>query len=229
MDLWTMIYIYMGVLAFVLVLVLGGPWLLFGFKFLLSKLKYKENAGLVFFHNLSGNIGRPDIVDMSKGKYTLRDKKNKLEKEYFFTREMFRRDSTFFGLPYVILSHDDSLTTAGIYFQQNHIVDKKPVPQYFKTDDGEVVPYLKPIKPSITLPPDMIKASVISQNLKQILSEVLIQYKTVFLIVAGIGIGIGVLLFFQYNMVSETFPLQEELLREAIEAAKACRLTPGVQ
>ena len=230
MDLMTMIYIYIGVAVVLILLLMGGKWLAFGYQYLFGKIKHKDAMGLVFMYDLSGNIGMPKIINMNAGKYVIKDKKTKMEKEYFFTREMFQRTSTFFGLPYVILSHDDSLTTAGIYFQQNKLDDQgKPSPLFFKSEDGEVVPYLKPIKPSNTLPPDMVKASVISQNLKQILADVLFQYKTVFLIVAGIGIGIGVLLFFQYNMVSETFPLQEQLLREAIEAAKSCRLTPGVQ
>lgn len=230
MDLTTLLYIYGAITVVLLILLLGGKWLVFGMKLLIAKMKYKENLGLLFFQNLAGNIGMPIPVNISAGKYTVKDKKNKIDKDYFFTREAFNRQSTFFGLPFIIFSQDDALTTAGIYFQQNSLDDNgKPTALYLEGDDKQISPFLKPIKPSIQLPPDMFKAAAISQNLKQILSEVLLQYKTVFLIVAGIGIGIGIMLFLQYNMVSETLPALQTIMEQTLSAAQECKLTPGVQ
>ena len=79
------------------------------------------------------------------------------------------------------------------------------------------------IKPSTTAPPSYFTSMLSQEGLKKIkgiLDHILGKYKYVFMIIGGIGVGIGIILYFVYNQQEASI----ELLKIAKQTLEACKV-----
>jgi len=184
------------------ILLISGAWVFFGIRLRFKRMRLKTNTGLLFLKNKAGNFGLPEIVDLREKTFTKTINKN--EKDWILSEEGFR-NGTFFGLPFCIMDMDDTLTTAGIYYQENVYDEKKKTP----VPTGNITPY----KPSYLVDPSLIKQVAINQKLDNFLKKIK-QDRTVWAIIVGCAILAGAGALFGYDIINNHIPLINSNLEE---------------
>lgn len=173
------------------------PFIWFGMKLIIKKMTTKNNVGLLFIRNLSDNYPLPHVIDLRKNEYKF--KINQTEYTYLINREHFT-GFKFLNLPCVYFDANNMVTSIGLHF---HKLDEKGEPIYNENGD----PVISVEKQSYSLSPSLIKAILGSTALTQAIQELFNKHRTLFMIIAGIGIGIGIILYILYNLTSTEIPM----------------------
>lgn len=229
--------IYTYYIIFAVMLVLFGvffmyaiimKWVHFGWKLFIAKWRWGSNTGFLFTRSAGNNFGLPKIMNLGELKKKVGDD------TYIYSRNQLL-GTTLFGCPYIMFDSEDNKSSIGLYFQESGTTDENgqtidAEPVFYMDDDGDFItdkhgqkiPYLTQLKPAISMPTSIFQ-SVLTQeifkNLKKYLTSMASHYKWIFAIVAGIGVGIGIILYFQYN--------QQEMLPTVIAACEAARASCG--
>lgn len=232
MEIWYY-YIMFGVMLLLFFIfffyVIAMKWIHFGWALFFAKWKYGSSTGFLFTRSAGNNFSLPKIINLQEYK---KDVKNNT---YIYSRNQLL-GTTFFGCPYIMFDTEDNKTSIGLYFQESgHVNDKGELidaePSFYMEVDGdfildkygEKIPHITQLKPAISMPTSIFQ-SVLTQeifkNLKKYLTSVALHYKWIFGIIALIGIGIGIILYFQYNQ-QETLPKVLEMCRAAQAACGA--------
>ena len=230
----TVVLISIGI-ALVLSLIIwafavSSRWVLFGLRLWWADYKYKKKTGLLWVIDNSGNLGFPRPINLATYREEIGDN------TYHWLRKQLD-GLRFLGRPFLFYDNDDSKTTKGVYkvmYQDCKKDAQDPTqygePEYYVDDEGEYytdeegnpIPKLISQKPSVTLPPNFHQSLVAQEALQAMKSkiyDILDKYKYVFMIVAGIGIGIAVIFYLLYNIQSTQIP---ELISTAEAAKTAC-------
>jgi hypothetical protein len=192
---------FFGILA----IALSGKWFMFGLKMFMAKLKYKNNAGLMFIKNKGGDFGIPKIINLIEEQYEEGKKDNK--KVYPYNADQIA-GFKMFSMPSVFFDDEDAKCSVGmveVYQQSN--------------DNGEPVEQVIPIKPSVSLRPAALKALIDSKALTQAIGELFKQNKTLLMVLVGLGIGIAITAYFSYEAHSNILP---EILSTLKTVANTC-------
>ena len=199
------IFISMAIGAILLISVLLTlPYIWFGLKIMFKKMTSKNNVGLMFIRNLADNYPLPHVIDLRKDEYKF--KIGKTEYTYLINREHFT-GFKFLNLPCVYFDANNMVTSIGLHF---HKLDAEGEPQYHENGD----PVISIEKQSYSLSPSLIKAILSSTALTQAIQELFNKHRTLFIIIAGIGIGIGAMLYLQYNLTETDIPMIMDSLNQ---------------
>lgn len=228
------IWIYYVIFAIMLVVffffffyIVAYKWIHFGIKLWFAKQKYKSNTGFLLIRNSGNDFSMPLIID-------LRDLKKEIGHDtYVYSRSQLQ-GVTLFGLPFVMFDNDDNKASLGLYVQdsgerdlEGNIINSESLyycdesGDYITDKHGQKIPILTQYKPSISLPTSLFKSVVTQEtfkNLKNYIKNVISVYKWVFGIIACIGVGIGVILYFMYAQ-HEAIPM---ILTACQEASRSC-------
>jgi hypothetical protein len=185
----------MGFIFMILPLAISFPYVVYGIKRFFMNWKTRGAMGQVILRNLDGSLSFPLLANLKTNELKVG---NKL---FTLTKEMFSSGARMWGLPFVILDHDDVMCTVGFHFQ-------RPV---FESQGEDVPPKLVGyqqtiIKNSEQVSPELIKAFVAEKAMLQALKAFLDQNKlTLILVGASIGAG-AIAAFFGYEIVSQHVP-----------------------
>lgn len=232
MEIMTYIGILGGAVSLILAMLiaLSGSFFFYGIKFNIKKMLYKDNMALVFIRNLNGNFRLPHVVNIANKKF-----EDKLKKWNINHEELFE-GSTMFGRPFVMFTDDDSGTSIGLYFQQNHLEKDAngkeiPVASHYQLQNGDKkvqtdIPILKKVKPSIMLPPELHISVAIQEHLSSILKH-LKDNKTIYLLIVGAGILAGLSAYLSFTAQSQTFPEMQQQMAQCVDFARSCAENSG--
>jgi hypothetical protein len=185
----------MGFILMVLPIAIAFPYVLYGIKRFFMNWKAKGAVGHVILRNIDGSLSFPILANLKTNEL------NYGEKKIILTKEMFSNGSRMWGLPFVILDHDDVVCTVGFHFE-------KPV---FESQGEDKPPKLVGYKQTILknseqVSPELIKAFVAEKAMLQALKAFLDQNKLT-LILVGASIGAGAFsAFFGYEIISQHVP-----------------------
>jgi hypothetical protein len=101
----------------IVIFALSGKWLMFGLKFAIAKMKYKDNLGLMFVRGLGGNYSIPKLIDLSKLKFETASEFQPLSRDMFLGIRVF-------GCPCVFLDAEDATITTGLFKKVYNIIRK---------------------------------------------------------------------------------------------------------
>lgn len=216
------ILIFSSVIGLILFIVLmlylfSYKWVNFGIKNYFMRGKLKHKMGYLWIRDSGNNFDLPIIINLND------IKKEIGEDTFHFTRQQLL-GTTLFGRPFVMFDNEDNKTSLGLYFHESE-EDAEPayikikegkILKYLLDENGDKIPKLTQIKPAVSLNPAYYKAVItqdVFKNLRKYISDFIGKYKYVLLIVGGIGVGIGIILYFLYN--------QQESLPQVLEYCKA--------
>jgi hypothetical protein len=185
-----MAYFVMGILV---VIALTWKWTFFGLKLFIRKMFGK--VGLHFIEDLSGDFGMPHIIDLNKSEHKYGTSQYVITKEQIGGPRMF-------GMPFIMHNSEDTKTNAGIYYAEN---DKRGLP------NGNLIQ----VKPSITLPPPLLRAIVHTKALTLAIEELFSKHRTQIYLLMGIGVALAVSIYFSYEAYNKLPAIFETL--KAIE------------
>lgn len=177
----------------------------------------RKNAGVVAFVK-NGEIQHPfKLVDTSGSTFEIDDKT-------YSTKFYDSTNLKYAGLPMLLLQDSDVMTSAGIYYNQlvsgrsdkdapakimvesQTILRKDKEGKTIRETIKETTPYLKPVVPSYTLPPEVLKGMVFSMTKVDNLADFLKKNRMVIYVMFGILGGLALILIFTYNMYSDQLP-----------------------
>lgn len=224
-------YLCIGMGALIL---FAGPAFIWGVKFTFKKMTLKQNLGLLFLKNKADNLGFPELVDLRLDKHQIKNKEG--TKSWVIDSNSFK-GGTFLGQKFAIFDMDDSLTSLGLYYQQNELKEIKdedgnvtgskllPVETYYaiKNDDGETIdtgiPKLSPMKPSNKVDPKLMFNVAVNEKIESLIRQLKTNKNLMYLLfgcVAAAGIGA----YFSYEMFSNQLPIVIDKLDTIIELIK---------
>ncbi len=194
----------------------------FGKSLIKAKKSLKHNAGFIFIRNKANSIGMPRIIN-------LEDRCKKIGKKQFLLEKEQMAGLRFMGLPMFIVDSEDSKTSVGLYYHQ---CDKNGTPLYLKDEKGKYVldksnnkiPRLNNIKPSVTLPPDLITAVIRSEAMSLSVSAIfdfMKKNKNLFYFIGAVvllGVAGGVLSYLNYDILNINMP-------KVVSGIKNCEAT----
>ena len=200
-SLWVSVYVS---IFFMLLIVLSYKWVKLGIKIFTMKLKGR--VGLLFREDISGNIGLPIVFYLHKTEIDIGGDK------YVVSKEMVE-NKRFFGLPYVIFPCNDTKTSLGLYYQQSD-KDGNALIGEQKYKDGknnmvDEVRIVREFKPSVSMPPDVLRAIVTSKALTMAIKELFTKYKNQIYLLLGLVAIMGITGYFVYEIYSQILPNME--------------------
>lgn len=202
----TIIIVVYALLGISLIFIPVYKWLTFGWKLFIKGTLKKGKVALLFIKDKSNNIGFPRIVNINREEYNIGNKK-------YLLNENFLGEGRFFGFPYFIFTSNDSKTSAGWYF---HKTDEEGIPLFKK--NGEKI--ITPIKPSVSLPPEIFEAIVTSEHLTSKIKELFKKHQVTLYILLGIGGLLLVSVYLNYQVYSEKIPEILEVMKNNQELIK---------
>jgi hypothetical protein len=165
----------------IVLIVLSKQWFITGIKIWFGNIRFKGNAGAIFFRTVGSDFSPPIIIDLRTDKFS--DKKRTV----IYSREMFSQ-GRFMGVPYCFKDSEDDKTSLGIHKQQTD-TNGKALSIVVELGEGEnkqtvVQPLIAPIKDSVSLSPELLTSSINAIALTQTVKDFIEKNKTL-LLVAG--------------------------------------------
>lgn len=180
-------------------------WIMFGLNIMFKRFSKKGNIGLLFIKSKSNNFGIPHVVDLGKKDYEFSISGTK--HLYPIHREAFGKQGLFFGLPYAMYNDDDCKTSLGLMY---HAATDKGEPLYH--DDLQTMPVYTPIKNSVSLGGNFLKALVDEKVFSDALKDFLNKNQVLLFICIGSIAAAGISAYFGYEIMSNTLPNIESLI-----------------
>jgi len=152
-----------------MILLFTGKYVLFGLKFLLAKKKYGQDLCAVFIRSKNNTLGLPYFANSSQSKLTL--KVGGRLRDYLLRRKD-GADMRWFGLPMYIFDAEDLQNELGFYYTDdkgNAVVRKAA--DYASSEEIQVV--------------------LDNELLTSEFTKLMAMYRTVYLIVLGLGIAVA--------------------------------------
>lgn len=238
MNIGLLIGGFVGIIAgalFLLYFLITLKWSSFGFKLWWAETFGQKDIGFLWLREPNNNFKLPKLMAVHDLKKEIR------HDTYSYNRDQLR-GATLFGKPFVMFDREDNKNSIGLYYQDCSKKNANPLfigannNQFFNADrgsalkdqNGEPIPKLMMVKPSISLPPSFHKnivAQEVLQSLKSHVYQILEKYKYIFAITAGIGIGIAAILYLTYSIYDGKIPEVIEICRTSAEACLSCQST----
>lgn len=197
--------------TFITFLIIPIMIILFNWKYILLGWRLKkggERSALMFVRPEKGDLEGPFPVKKGENSFLLKEGG---EKTFIYDGQAMQ-GAKMFGKPWFIYDLTDTKVTNGLYYHQNMIKEiegeSKSVPiygtfQYVDEKGTQKIiknhPYLSAEKNSITNPPKLVNAVIATEVMAGMAKEFFLKYKNIFYIVAGIGIGIAILIYLVYE------------------------------
>ena len=172
------------VLFIFIFLALSWKWTIFGLKLFFKRTFSKGKVGLHFIEDLSGDFVMPHIIDLSKENHKYG------KKEYVINSEQLQ-GARMFNMPFIMHPQDDTKTSAGIYYAQSD------------EETGDFNGEILQTKPSVTLPPSLLRAIVHTKALTLAIEELFNKHRTQIYILGAIGVGLAISVYFGYEAFSK--------------------------
>lgn len=190
------------IVCLMLILLLAFPYVVGGLRVVLGKIKYKQNAGLIFLQSQANNFSFPYVCDTRSKTFDI-----KIEKEEYkfpLSRDLFQDNGTFFGMPYAMFPVEDCKNAIGLYYQES---DENGEPLYYTNADGvPIIPRLSKVKTGVSLRPNLIKAIVGDMALTEALAKLFKDNQLAFYLIIGNILVSAVSVYFLYDLTSTTLP-----------------------
>lgn len=104
----------------IILIALTMKWVKFGIMFLINKLRYKENLGLIYFRGLGNNYGLPKFIDLGKVQFETGNEVRVLTRDSFNGFRMF-------GCPCIFVDAEDASVTTGFYLPLFNLFSKEKI------------------------------------------------------------------------------------------------------
>jgi len=182
--------------------------MIFGIKLFFKGIFNKGKIGLFFPYDKSENIGFPKIINLNNDMVEFGTKMYPLTQEHF-------GPGRFMGYPWTIQSENDAKTSIGLYYEQTDSVgDSIECVSAYMNEEGKQEEYsntlIKPIKPSVTLPPDIFKGIISAKALVTVIQELFKKHKTQIYLIGGLLAMTAISVYFTFEVKSTSIP---EILR----------------
>jgi hypothetical protein len=182
----------------------------------------------LFVLNKGDSIGIPRFINLEEYSKEIGSKRYLLMKEQM-------QGMKFLGMPMIILPSEDTKTSVGIYYQET---DKDANPLFYKkngkwitTNKGAKIPMLSALKPSTSLPPDLVNAIIKQESLnlsiKDFMDFIKKNKNIVYFILGMIGLGFvgSVISYLIYQMLQEQLPTIMSRTAECVDMNAICKET----
>lgn len=225
MEQWLLYTLYgssIFLIFLIYIIIICFPLLAIATKIGWKKNKFGANSLLVIMYNRAGNFVIKGVANASKGEYI--EKRDGKQFTYPFTREQIQQGKIL-GMSYILLPEEDAKTSIGLSYQST---DSEGNPEFLKNKEGNYIldpqgkkiPKIINIKPSVSLPPELIKAIIGAEALTKALKDLLSSTSNIFwlvVIIAGASAGAA---YFSYQIKHEDIPQILSLCQQSYDIVK---------